>query len=139
MVQLLIPKITPAYLKQTDRLFQEAGKEKPMSLEVLTVIALLGLTDQMSEKDIKFGLKLIMELKKQNDPRWEFFFEEMRQVILKKGRKILQQKHFPQQQVAQDLKFLDLTLTKFKQNKKMELLKNLGRINKILKNLGLSL
>lgn len=110
-----------------------------MSLEVLTVIALLGLRDQMSEKDIKLGLELIMKLKKQNDPRWEFFFEEMRQVILKKGRKKLQQKDFPQQQVAEDLEFLDLTLTKLKRNKIMELLLSRGKITKTLKKMGLSL
>jgi len=134
------PKMDPTYLQQTVRLLQEARKKSTIvSLEVLTVIALLGLKNQISANDIKFGLKLIIGLKEKNDPRFDFLFEEMRHVILDKGKKILQQKRFQQKQIVQDLKFVDQTLTNVKNNKKMKLLLSLSRINNILGKLGLSL
>ena len=130
-------KMDDNYRRQTERLLQQARQNREdIPLELLTIIALLGAKDQMTENDFKFVFTLLMDLKNKNDPRWELFFEKTRKVVLKKARTILQQKNKQQGQINQTVDFINNTLENLKKDRKASLLWNRNRINKTFQKLG---
>ena len=136
--QQIYSQPTRQYFKQTNRLIEQARKQqtKPLSLDVLMIISLLGLKTHMTEKDLLFVFDLVMKLRKEKDPRWIVFYDHTSKIVLEKARQILKNKKEDPKQIEKDLKYIEEILEKIKNNSKWWLASNYFSIKSILTKVG---